>query len=781
MEEREERHNDEESVDENSSSHQNQTNILSQEEILASQNELAGKKLLGPHAAMGRCPMTFRYHLQRLTDQSALCRQWEDKLINTVAIAGNSVVANGGMATSVLKSQQDPTLFESRVFFSRSRSYPVMVASFIKYDAGEEKAKLEKMKADDQKGMEVFELPERDWRGFSYKPYFKQLSEERAGDFYYEKGLLYEPNSLDDPDLRYGCHRYVLQRSKNTGPILSSIITYVNKKDLKETLNEQFREKHPQLPPSLTLSKIRNCKKETMLFCVKIGLELSTVALAMINFERLCLKGIVTKYNRKLSMAVSLILAFKFHEDGFDSNKKKKYLLMDFFDKEWDLPPDDIFEAEFGALVHLGFLLHVPYQHLHVVYTRLLNMLNRTSTQYLGESMLETYHNDVKLYELEIEHIRQKKEREIAEAEEAALQEAAAVAAEVEAEQAKSSEGDHLMEEENNNPNGCQDEYERKLLDSGDADSADGRTNSSKVRRPTKLLSSLGMLYKQPSKIFRSQSVSNKSGNSSTVSTPARVSTHVNAVPPSTISGSATNGEQLFIQDPSQSFPSLINHNLTEPSVDGESSLGFLSSSGGVSPVGSVSSPMVPLNAHPFPLPPIPSMDIRDDEEDIPTTFSQADAETFSTATEPPLSFVPVDDTEDDVSETHSEPPKHLHTHHHHKHHHGHYHRRYTHGGHRSSFANSSSGKEVSFAPILVQEHDDGIAFINNAHDEPSYEPSNSSSAGDPMESLEEISNNDKQSKGGIVSSLFFRRRSRSNAAAAPSTSSNSVGEVEST
>lgn len=39
------------------------------------------------------------------------------------------------------------------------------VFSVIKYDAGEEKAKIAKLRAEDQRGLEVFELPQRDWRG----------------------------------------------------------------------------------------------------------------------------------------------------------------------------------------------------------------------------------------------------------------------------------------------------------------------------------------------------------------------------------------------------------------------------------------------------------------------------------------------------------------------------------------------------------------------------------------------------------------------------------------
>jgi hypothetical protein len=56
-------------------------------------------------------------------------------------------------------------LLSSRMFYSRARAYPVAVFSVIKYDAGEEKAKMAKLKAEDQRGLEVFELPQRDWRG----------------------------------------------------------------------------------------------------------------------------------------------------------------------------------------------------------------------------------------------------------------------------------------------------------------------------------------------------------------------------------------------------------------------------------------------------------------------------------------------------------------------------------------------------------------------------------------------------------------------------------------
>ena len=56
-------------------------------------------------------------------------------------------------------------LLSSRMFYSRLRAYPVSIFSVIKYDAGEEKAKMLKLRAEDQRGLEVFMLPQRDWRG----------------------------------------------------------------------------------------------------------------------------------------------------------------------------------------------------------------------------------------------------------------------------------------------------------------------------------------------------------------------------------------------------------------------------------------------------------------------------------------------------------------------------------------------------------------------------------------------------------------------------------------
>lgn len=65
----------------------------------------------------------------------------------------------------------------------------------------------------------------------------------------------------------------------STGPVVFSVILFVNPKQLKDELNRQFREKHPELPPSLTLSKIRSLKVERHAcasFSIPSGSERST-------------------------------------------------------------------------------------------------------------------------------------------------------------------------------------------------------------------------------------------------------------------------------------------------------------------------------------------------------------------------------------------------------------------------------------------------------------------------------------------------------------------------
>lgn len=61
-------------------------------------------------------------------------------------------------------------------------------------------------------------------------------------------------------------------------------------------------------------------------------------------------------------MAVALVLAYKFNEPITSTYHEKLDELLDQIDEKWEVSRKDLFEAEFGVYVQLGFSLHVPHQ-----------------------------------------------------------------------------------------------------------------------------------------------------------------------------------------------------------------------------------------------------------------------------------------------------------------------------------------------------------------------------------------------------------------------------------
>ena len=61
---------------------------------------------------------------------------------------------------------------------------------------------------------------------------------------------------------------------------------------------------------------IQSLKQQALVACVRAKIEISTLALAIIYFERLCLSCRVDKSNRRLSFAACLLLATKVNESN---------------------------------------------------------------------------------------------------------------------------------------------------------------------------------------------------------------------------------------------------------------------------------------------------------------------------------------------------------------------------------------------------------------------------------------------------------------------------------
>lgn len=281
----------------------------------------------------------------------------------------------------------------------------------------------------------------------------------------------YHAGFLDDPMIVQGKHRHVMIGDRNTGPILSSTILFVKPQQLKKELNKQFRERFDgweppkpnrkyigarvidgaytlhdptdaiptntndasinaeeenashllRMPPSLTLSKIRNIKEQALYAGVKADLEISTVALACVYFERLALDCRVDKSNRRLAFAACLLLASKINESDVaivhnhnDSTNttatqqtretKSKYFLpailrqtnkgnnmfaslLEFFTHDWSLSLKHIFAAEWGVFVALGFDLNATPTQISFHFKRLMKELERNPLPYLGHEM----------------------------------------------------------------------------------------------------------------------------------------------------------------------------------------------------------------------------------------------------------------------------------------------------------------------------------------------------------------------------------------------------------
>lgn len=220
-----------------------------------------------------------------------------------------------------------------------------------------------------------------------------------------------------------------------------------------------------RMPPSLTLSKIRSLKNQALKLALKANLEIGTVALACVYFERLCLDCRVDKSNRRVSMAACLLLASKINEPniglvyGADEtttsgavvvdggagatatnpatsaapaskllpfarlNKKSNTIfsaLLEFFTVEWSLSLQHLFTAEWGVFAALGFSLLAEPSQVAFHFKRLMKTLELSPRNYLGDEMYDQWQESLadeedrrKERERRRERLRQLKEEKL--------------------------------------------------------------------------------------------------------------------------------------------------------------------------------------------------------------------------------------------------------------------------------------------------------------------------------------------------------------------------------
>ncbi|KAG1147623.1 hypothetical protein G6F37_003915 [Rhizopus arrhizus] len=188
----------------------------------------------------------------------------------------------------------------------------------------------------------------------------------------------YDPFFLDDDS--YG--QYGLAPGS-----LGTMVNGMRPSDMKREMNEQFRLNHPELRAEMTLSKIRAIKLHLLEIGKQLDLEISSVAHAFVYFEKLVIKNVVTKKNRKLIAACCLFLASKVNE------AKGTWFqpLLEAMDDELDVDIKEIHEHEFAVFADLEFNLYVAKKEFMPHFERIFNHLEHKSIQeYLGHS---TFYN----------------------------------------------------------------------------------------------------------------------------------------------------------------------------------------------------------------------------------------------------------------------------------------------------------------------------------------------------------------------------------------------------
>ena len=173
----------------------------------------------------------------------------------------------------------------------------------------------------------------------------------------------YDPYYLDHPDLRSGKNKTVI-----TLPcFLGTIIQPSTAREIKKELNQHFKEAHPGLDSTITLSQIRSIKLSLCKIGVARDLEPSSVAFAHVYLEKLILKNFLNKINKKLIAACCLLLAIKvlfFIPIDMKVNDSKDInysLLVESMEKELEVPRKDIYASEFHVYTELEFGLFLPF------------------------------------------------------------------------------------------------------------------------------------------------------------------------------------------------------------------------------------------------------------------------------------------------------------------------------------------------------------------------------------------------------------------------------------
>ncbi|KAJ3254623.1 CDK5 and ABL1 enzyme substrate 1 [Boothiomyces macroporosus] len=176
----------------------------------------------------------------------------------------------------------------------------------------------------------------------------------------------YDPNFLDNPDLKTARNKTVI-----TLPgFLGTIIQPSTASELKKEINQHFKDTHPGVDATITLTQIRNLKKSLGKIGLSNNLELSSIAFAYVYLEKLIIKNFVNRANRKLIGAICLLLAAKVNDPKETDYSK----LLETVERELEVSRKDVYANEFSVYSALEFNLFLPLREVAPHLNRLANM-----------------------------------------------------------------------------------------------------------------------------------------------------------------------------------------------------------------------------------------------------------------------------------------------------------------------------------------------------------------------------------------------------------------------
>ena len=134
---------------------------------------VAGRRLDGRDSIPVAIPDEFRNKPHKTVARKVALREWE----RGVALGMQTGKNRSNSSTSL------PPLLDGRVFFSAKKSYPAAIFTTIKYEPKKEEKERKRRELEELgQGGTKMEMPERDWRGISYRALLPQKRRRRDED-----------------------------------------------------------------------------------------------------------------------------------------------------------------------------------------------------------------------------------------------------------------------------------------------------------------------------------------------------------------------------------------------------------------------------------------------------------------------------------------------------------------------------------------------------------------------------------------------------------------------